>query len=93
MALAADLDQSSVTAIIERGTAKPETLSRIARALGVSTVEAFMRAGWIAPEEIHQGLSPDEADFLEEYRQLSGHHQGVLREVMRGLLGRIPQSV
>lgn len=92
LALAADLDQSSVTAIIERGKAKPDTLARLAHALDVSAVEAFMHAGWIAPHEIHQGLSPDEADFVEEYRQLSHHHRGVLREVMHGLLGRIPQS-
>ncbi len=70
LSLAAGFSQNVTGATIERGSAKPETLVQIVRALEVSPVSLFVIAGWLTEEDVTPGASEAEAKALSLARRL-----------------------
>ena len=52
LSLAAGRNQNAVATVEERGHATAEVIADLARAAGVSPLEAFHHAGWLTEEEI-----------------------------------------
>ena len=88
LARVAQLNGNTVTNIVERGRAEPETLLRIAEVLRVSPQEIFQIAGWLPPgEEDDVGpLLPDEEQLVEVFRSLSEEHRLLLLGLAQALL-------
>ena len=88
LSLAAGRNQNAVATVEERGHATAEVLADLARAAGVSPLEAFYRAGWVTEEELssrNEGpLSEEEADLLRMYRET---RPDLRRVVVAGLRG------
>ena len=88
LSLAAGRNQNAVATIEERGHATAEVLVDLARAAGVSPLEAFRRAGWLTEEEVSAKddgpLSAEEADLLRMYRET---RPDLRRVVVAGLRG------
>ena len=82
LSLAARRNQNAVATIEERGHGTAEVLADLARAAGVSPLEAFYRAGWLTEEEVssrNEGpLSEEEADLLRMYRETRSDLRGVV---------------
>ena len=88
LSLAAGRNQNAVATIEERGHATAEVLVDLAKAAGVSPLEAFYRAGWLTEEEVSSKdegpLSQEEADLLRMYRET---RPDLRRVVVAGLRG------
>ena len=88
LSLAAGRNQNAVATVEERGHATAEVIADLARAAGVSPLEAFHRAGWLTEEEIssrNEGpISVEEADLLRMYRETKPDLRGVVVAGLRG---------
>ena len=69
-----------------RGTAKPDTLRRVARALGIDPIRIFMVAGWVEASDLQDNLQETERQFLDIFRQLGIEDRHTLRRVGEGFL-------
>ena len=88
LSLTAGHNQNAVATIEERGHGTAEVLADLARAAGVSPLEAFYRAGWLTEEEVSARgdgpLSAEETDLLRMYRETK---PDLRRVVVAGLRG------
>lgn len=77
LSIRAGLSQSTVSNILERGNADPETLRKLAEVLEVRPTKLFILAGWLQPEDLKEpALTDDETELLREF-------QGLRRESSR----------
>lgn len=83
----AGVPRSVGTRIRQGGTPRPETLRRLAEAVGVSRRKLFELAGYVNAEDLEPtGLSEEEEQVLDLYRQLPRRDRLLLREVGQGFL-------
>ena len=83
LSIAAGLAPNTVGTILERGQGTAETIAKIARALGVSVMEALVAAGVVSRDEADLKLTEGEEDFLTLYRALPEEAQGLWLQVGR----------
>jgi hypothetical protein len=72
--------------ILRRGTADPETLVKLAKALEVPVAQLFLLVGWIRVEDLSSGMSTDDLEMLFMWRKLPQEDQEILRKVAERLL-------
>lgn len=93
--LAMGLNQNQIGNMIEKGTAAPETLIKIADGMGVRRTELFQLAGWLRPEDVDPNvptpLAPDEQWVLDDYRVMDQWAREMWRGLGSILLGRRPR--
>lgn len=66
-----DLSVSTLHGIRTKGTADPDTLIRIGRAVGKTPEEMFVLAGWLSGESHDEGqLTPQEWSVIQDLRAL-----------------------
>lgn len=66
-------DKGWLSTKLNQGTAKPETIVRIARALGRSPIEPFKILGWLSDEDIETPefvLDADERQLIRSLRRV-----------------------
>ena len=67
-----------------RGTAKPSTLIRVARALGIDPIRIFIEAEWVKESDLQETIKETERQFLDIFRQLTVEDRHMLRRVAEG---------
>ena len=74
--------------IENRGSARVETMRKLANALDRSFVEVLLLAGWLSEDEVSEGgVTPAERTHLEKWRQLPDADRAMLEEISERLLG------
>lgn len=89
LAVSAGLSQSVVNLIVQRGTARPETLKKLAGPLEIPVERLFAKAGWLKDRDLDTGsnweLSDDEVELLKRYRELPQEGRVWLVGSLRGM--------
>ena len=88
LALAAGLNDSTLTRNIERGSADPETIVKVCRALGLDPLPALALSGLLTEEEAAKGLDKEEARYLRAFHQLPEGRRELLFQLATELLAR-----
>lgn len=79
------INEGLIGQIETRGTAKPNTLRRVAKALGMQPIQVFIEAEWIKESDLQDNLVETERQFLDIFRQLGIEDRHTLRRVAAGL--------
>lgn len=73
--------------IENRGSARVETMRKLATALDRSFLEVLVLAGWLSQDEVSSGgVSPEERSHLEKKRRLGASDHAMLSEILDRLL-------
>ena len=88
MSLEVGIGQNQVNTILRRGTARPDTLIKIARAVSMNPVKLFKLAGWLTDLDIEPKLTRNQERWLDLHDQLSAESLEALDVVIQGLLRR-----
>ena len=70
LSLSAGLNQNTVGNVLDTGRGDPETLGRIADAVGRGRVEVFMMAGWLSPEDLTPEMEEEHGRVLRLFLSL-----------------------
>ena len=84
LALAAGLNDSTLSRIIERGSASPDSLIAIARAVGEEPLQLLVMAGWLTEAEVSKKLNKRETDLLHRFRHMRPKFKDLLIGVAEG---------
>ena len=83
LAISAGRNPNLVFDIEHRGTAKIETLNKLAEALEISTRQLFELVGYIDPGDVNGTvLTLDEEELLTVYRRTPEAHRSMLRRLL-----------
>lgn len=86
--ISAGLNQNTVQLIVERGRADPDTLIKMAQAVGESPKRAVHAAGWLSYSDANDSLEDWEERLLTGARRLLPEYRRSLVDVvLPGLLG------
>ena len=87
LAISDGVNAGLVFDIENRGSARVETLRKLATALDFSFVEVLVLAGWLSEDEVTGGdTSPEERTHLDKRRRLADADSAMLDEILERLL-------